>query len=208
MGILFSWDVQKQERKKIKRRLLTAGGILLLILLLAAAYLWIYDGSKPAEFAPAINENRVQTELGRLHEVLGSHETEVPFRSGSTKALLVISGGETDAASLYEQNRAAVDAAETAYRRQTDAAEPAEILLSDWTYLPLWKSFFSGGLYASCYGKEAAKGKPGYRYMIELTLKKGNGQYLMRAFCSRPNDLDGLLTEFVTRVNSFAAGEQ
>lgn len=204
MGILFSWDIRKQQRNKTKRRLTVIGCILLLLLLLMAAYLWIYDGSKPTEFEPSINENRVQTELDRLQEISGSHEMETAFQKGRLKALLVITGGETDAVSLYEQNKSAVDAAEMAYRKQKDAEDnPAEILLSNWTYLPLWKNF-GGGLYASCYGKEAAKGKPRYRYMIELTVKKGEGQYFMRAFCNRPNDLDELITEFVSQINSFS----
>ncbi len=204
MGILFSWDVRKQENKKIKRRFIVVCGILSLVLLLTAAYLWLYDGSKPTQFEPSVNENRIQTELDRLQEALGSHETEISFQKGGLKSLLVISGGKTDAVSLYEQNKSAVDAAEMAYRKQKDAEDnPAEILLSNWTYLPLWKNF-GGGLYASCYGKEAAKGKPRYRYMIELTVKKGEGQYFMRAFCNRPNDLDELITEFVSQINSFS----
>lgn len=204
MEILFSWDVRHREKRKAKRRLIVIGGLFLLLFLFAAAYLWIYDGSKPTEFEPSLNETRIRAELDRLAETEQHLETQTAFRQGSLKAWLVFSGGKTQAASLYEQNKGAIDNAETAYRRQKEEkSQPAEIMVSNWTYLPLWKSI-GGGLYASCYGSEAAKGKPNYRYMIEITVQKGAGQYTMRAFCNRPNDLDELITALVDEVNALA----
>ena len=203
MGMIPIWDAEEKKirkAKKLKRCFLLIGCIALLFLLLVSFYIWIYDGSKPVVFSPSINENRIKSVAEQFQPNIAEKQTEIEFRAGKLKALLVISAENCDPEQRLEEQYRNAGGNGVQYRKVSTVPE-TEMLLRDWNYTPLKKLFVGkGNPYAACYGKEAAKGKSNYRYVIEVTVKKGTGCYLMRAFCNRPNELDSLLEEFAKQI--------
>ena len=211
MGLLHIWQAREEKAKTVKRTkriLLLVGCILLLLLLIVSFYIWLYDSSKPIVFSPSVNENRIKAIAEQFPANVTAKQTEVSIKQGSLKALLVLSAEQCDAAERLEEVYRREEGVGVQYRK-ADTTPETEILLRSWTYTPI-KAVFTGkgNPYAVCYGKRAAQGKPNYRYMLEVVVQKGGGRYLMRAFCSRPNDLDSLLSAFAEQMVQMADADK
>jgi len=58
---------------------------------------------------------------------------------------------------------------------------------------------YQGNLYAERYGKENAKGKPNYRYQVEIFVQKEESRYHILAFCNT-DFIDIVLNEAINQI--------
>lgn len=195
-----------QGESNLAKRIIKVVIVILFVLIICELfYVFIFDTSKETSYQLFVDKTNLVTELKRLNAPAKELSHEIMVNNKEFKAILVIDSGlESNDSRALTIKEIADRYSHGGYYEFTDQSMEAAICDIQYTHIKDaigygWLSY-RGNLYAERYGREKAKGKPNYRYQVEIFIRKEDSNYHILAFCNT-DSINNILTEAVNQIN-------